>query len=219
MAVKLIIFDLDGTLVDSSADIANALNAAGKTFGMHPVTVKEAEELIGGGLTKLIERLIAKQRVEVDKTELLRGFLDRYSRCLTEHTRPYPLVAETLAALDGVIMAVLSNKLTSFTREIVKRFGLDHFFGSIEGGDTVHEKKPSPAAILALLHRFEVEKGQAVIVGDSMYDMEAGRRAGIHTVAAMYGYGSPGFDVGAEFRMEGFSELSRIVEKITDCVP
>jgi phosphoglycolate phosphatase len=214
MAIKLIIFDLDGTLVNSSTDIANALNAAGKRFGIDSLTVKEAEELIGGGLNKLIERLLAKKQVDVDKTTLLRGFLDVYSSHLTDHTRPYPRVMETLAALDGIAKAVLSNKITSFTVEIVKRFGLTRFFGSVQGGDTIPEKKPAPAAILALLVQFAVEKTEAMIVGDSIYDVEAGRRAGIHTVAAMYGYGTSGFDADAEFRIHSLPELPEIVQRL-----
>jgi phosphoglycolate phosphatase len=214
MAIKLIIFDLDGTLVNSSTDIANALNAAGKPYGIAPVTVEEAEELIGGGLSKLIERLLAKKQVDVDKTTLLRGFLDEYSSHLTDHTRLYPCVTETLAALDGIAKAVLSNKITSFTVEVVKRFGLTRFFGSIQGGDTIPEKKPAPAAILTLLAQLAVEKNEAMIVGDSIYDVEAGRRAGIHTVAAMYGYGTSGFDADAEFRVHSFLELPGIVRRL-----
>jgi phosphoglycolate phosphatase len=218
MAIKLIVFDLDGTLVDSSADIANALNAASKPFGMEPVSVKEAEGLIGGGLTKLIERLLARKQVDVDKTSLLRHFLDEYTTRLTDYTRPYPQVPETLAALNGVVKSILSNKITSFTVEIAKRFGWTDFFQSIQGGDAVAEKKPSPASIFSLLDRFVVEKHEAVIVGDSAYDLEAGQRAGIHTVAALYGYGMPGFDAGAEFRMHSFSELPLIVQRLNKVI-
>ncbi|HAR95176.1 MAG TPA: phosphoglycolate phosphatase, partial [Deltaproteobacteria bacterium] len=79
MAIRLIIFDLDGTLVDSSTDIANALNTAGNIFGMSPVTVREAEGLIGGGLTALIDRLLLLQGISIDRRALLKGFLDAYS--------------------------------------------------------------------------------------------------------------------------------------------
>jgi phosphoglycolate phosphatase len=216
MAIKLIVFDLDGTLVDSCIDIANALNNAGKKFGIGPVTAKEAQGLIGGGINKLIERLLAKEQIGVDKTALLRDFLDNYSLHLTDHTRPYPRVRETLADLNGITKVVLSNKVTALTVEIVKRFGLAPFFGAILGGDAVAEKKPAPTAILALLTKFAAEKNEAMIVGDSMYDMEAGRRAGIHTVAAMYGYGSPGFDDDAEFRIRAFAELSEIVHEFNN---
>lgn len=214
MAIRLIIFDLDGTLVDSSADIANALNDAGKQFGIAPLSAKDAEELIGGGLNRLIERLLARQQADVDKTALLKDFLNKYSSHLTDHTRPYPHVMQTLASLDGIVKVVLSNKVTSLTVEIIERFGLSPFFSSIQGGDTVPAKKPDPTAILALLSEFDAEKEEAMMVGDSNYDMEAGRRAGIHTVAAMYGYGSPGFDRDAEFRISAFAELLRIVQKL-----
>jgi len=218
VAIKLIIFDLDGTLVHSSADIAYALNAAAKPFGIDPLTVEEAEELIGGGLNKLIERLLARRQANLDKTILIKHFLDQYSSHLTDHTRPYPQVPETLTALNGYAKAVLSNKVTSFTVEIVKRFGLAGFFGSIQGGDTVAEKKPSPVSILALLEQFAAEKGEAMIVGDSMYDVEAGRNAGIRTVAAMYGYGTPGFEANAEFRIEAFAELPGIVQGLDESI-
>lgn len=216
MAIRLMIFDLDGTLVDSSPDIANALNAAGKVFGMNPVSVKETEGLIGGGLTALIDRLLVKQGIDVDRRALLRGFLDVYSSHLTDLTRPYPRVTETLAALDGVAKAVLSNKITSFTVEIVQRFEWMGFFGSVQGGDTIAEKKPAPTAILNLLANAGVRKDEAMIVGDSLYDIQAGLRAGIHTVAALYGYGSPGFETDAEFHIQAFDELLHIVHKLDD---
>jgi phosphoglycolate phosphatase len=214
MAIRLIIFDLDGTLVDSSTDIATALNTAGKIFGVSPVTVREAEGLIGGGLTALIDRLLAKEGINVDRTALLKGFLDTYSSHLTDHTRPYPRVTETLVALDGIAKAVLSNKTTSFTVEIVRRFGWTGFFESIQGGDTIAEKKPAPTAVLNLLADFKVRKEEAIIVGDSLYDVEAGRSAGIHTVAVLYGYGSPGFDAKADFRVRAFEELLPIVQRL-----
>jgi phosphoglycolate phosphatase len=211
MAIKLIIFDLDGTLVNSSADIANALNTAGKAFGINPITVRETEGLIGGGLTALIDRLLAKQRIDVDRARLLERFLENYSSHLTDLTRPYPHVTETLTALVGVTKAILSNKTTSFTTEIVQRFGWTDLFSSVQGGDTVAEKKPAPTAITALLADHAVQEEEAIIVGDSLYDMEAGLRAGIHTVAALYGYGSPGFDAEAEFRIQTFSELLQVI--------
>lgn len=215
MAIRLIIFDLDGTLVDSSTDIANALNVASKPFGILPMTVKETEEIIGGGLKRLIELLLAREGSTVDGTKLLKRFLSEYSSHLTDHTRPYTAVPETLATLDGITKTILSNKLTSFTVEIVKRFGLAHFFSSIQGGDVVVEKKPAPTSILALLDQFTTDKREAMIVGDSIYDVEAGHRAGIHTVAAMHGYGAPGFDVNADFRINSFSELPGIVRSLT----
>lgn len=218
MAIRLLIFDLDGTLVDSSSDIANALNAAGKIVGMNPVTVRETEGLIGGGLTTLIDRLLAKQGIDIDRTALLKGFLDSYSSHLTDLTRPYPHVTETLVALDGVAKVVLSNKITAFTVEIVRRFGWTGFFSSIQGGDTVAEKKPAPTAILTLLADSKIRRDEAMIVGDSLYDVQAGRRAGIHTVAALYGYGSPDFDADAEFRIRTFEELPQIVRTINDGV-
>lgn len=214
MAIKLIIFDLDGTLVDSSTDIANALNAASKSFGIPSVTVREAEEIIGGGLKKLIERLLARTGSTVDGSMLLQRFLDEYSSHLTDHTTLYPAVAETLAALEGITKVILSNKLTSFTLQIIERFRLGHFFSSVQGSDAVAEKKPSPAPIVSLLDQFAVDRRQAMIVGDSIYDVEAGHRAGIHTVAAMYGYGAPGFDALADFRIRSFPELPALARRI-----
>jgi len=154
------------------------------------------------------------QGISIDRRALLKGFLDAYSSHLTDHTRPYPRVTETLVALDGITKAVLSNKITSFTVEIVRRFGWTGFFGSIQGGDTIAAKKPAPTAVLNLLADLKVRKEEAIIVGDSLYDIEAGRNAGIHTVAALYGYGSPGFDANAEFRVRAFEEVLTIVEKL-----
>jgi phosphoglycolate phosphatase len=211
MAIKLLIFDLDGTLVDSAVDIAAALNYAAAPYNTGAVGLDETIELVGEGVTKLIDKLITRRRINATVPQLLTRFLDYYAAHLLDATRPYPGAAETLAALPDCTKIVISNKVESFSRAILEGLGLMHHFASVQGGDTVAEKKPSPLPVLDALARFHTPATDALLIGDSIYDMTAGRAAHVRTVAALYGYGSPGFAEKADFRIGAIGELVQVV--------
>ena len=212
MPVKLLIFDLDGTLVDSSGDIAEAINYAFSPYGVSEVSVAETVTLIGEGLTRLIEKVIERKAPGLDPGTLVARFLEHYSAHVADLTRPYPGVEKVLKALSRYKKAIVSNKTEALSMKVLEALDLLKYFDCVLGGDTLTEKKPSPAPILDVLSRFDMRPEEALIIGDSIYDIEAGRAAGVKTVAALCGYGDPGFWKEADYRVESIEGLIGILD-------
>lgn len=221
MSVELVIFDLDGTLIDSSPDIASSVNHALQPFGVPPLTVEETRELVGEGVTRLIDKVIERRRenlpsgaAEPDRMLLLRRFLDHYAAHLTDHTTVYPGVGETLERLAGHRKAVISNKREDLSVAVLRELGLLRHFELVLGSDTTPERKPSPVPIRFVLARTGVRREAAIIVGDSNYDIEAGRAAGVRTVGVTYGYRSVDFLRGADFIITAMPELVDVLKVV-----
>ena len=194
MAIRLIIFDLDGTLIDSVGDISAAVNYAIEPHGLTPVTLEETRASVGEGVPSLIEKILAlKKTTFLDTEALTKRVLEYYSAHLAVNTVPYPEVRETLEHLGACRKAVISNKLTVLAERILEALDLSKYFEVVAGSDSSPERKPSPVPVLRVLSRLGVPPQEALIVGDSVYDMAAGRAAGLRTVAVTYGYGTPGF--------------------------
>jgi phosphoglycolate phosphatase len=213
MPTELLIFDLDGTLVDSSVDISNALNYAIQPFGIEPVSLAETLTLIGEGVTRLIGKLIERREADLDLPILLDRFFDHYTVHFADHTAPYPGVEEVLQALCDRKKAIVSNKRESLSLRMIEAMGLRRYFNYVAGGDTFSEKKPSPLPIIDVLSRFGVPPENALLIGDSIYDVEAGRAARVRTIAALYGYGSPGFSRRADYEITTIYELPEVVRQ------
>lgn len=207
---RLLIFDLDGTLLDTSQDITNAINHAIKPLGLKPLSVKKTTSMVGYGITKLIENLVSAQF----QKKTLNRFLEYYSKHLLDNTKPYPQVKETLSELVNYKKAVISNKRESYSREVLDGNGLLEFFDIILGSDSVAERKPSPAPIFEVLKRADVSKEEAVIIGDSNFDIDAGKAAGIKTIAVTYGYRSKENLKEADFMIDTFGELLNTLPRI-----
>ncbi len=216
MHTKLLIFDLDGTLVDSSVDISKALNYALRPYGIPEVSVAETITLVGEGLTRLVGKVIEQKAPDLDLSALVGRFLDHYAGHLSDNTRPYPGVEKVLQALSQYKKAVVSNKLEALSMNVLDALDLLKYFDYIAGGDTVAEKKPSPVPIFNALSHFDVQPGEAFLVGDSIYDIEAGVAAGVKTVAALYGYGSPDFWKNADYRIDAIEGLMEILARERD---
>ena len=238
--LKLLIFDLDGTLADTSKDITDAVNYALKPFGVKPLSVSEIKAMVGSGITKLIESLIPTENLiptflnppiphlakggegglsegERDfsaKEEAVKRFLEYYSTHLLDYTKPYPQAKETLSKLGAYKKAVISNKREVLSKKVLEGLGLLEFFDVVLGSDSVSERKPSPVPIFELLKRFGVSKDEAVIIGDSNYDIEAGKAAGIKTIAVTYGYRSRELLKGADFIVDNFGKILNIIPEI-----
>jgi phosphoglycolate phosphatase len=231
MLIQLIIFDLDGTLVDSSADITNALNYALEPYAVQPLTVDDTIKMIGEGITRLIEKIVDSrgngvlrsavtefrqnpQRLQDIRTDVRNRFLEYYSQHIIDHTKEYPGVRETLDQLGMYKKAVISNKMESLSRKVLDGLALSRYFDSVVGSDTTPEKKPSPLPILKVLSDLHLLPAQALIVGDSNYDVDAGKAAGLITVAVTYGYRSREVIAHADYVIDRMTDLAPLLEKI-----
>ncbi|MBI4653504.1 MAG: HAD-IA family hydrolase [Nitrospirae bacterium] len=218
--IKLLIFDLDGTLVDTSVDITNAINYAVEPFGVEPLSVETVKSMVGSGITKLIEGLIppqsplAKEGREDFRDETVRRFLEYYSKHLLDNTRPYLQVKETLSKLYNFKKAVISNKRESLSKEVLEGLGLLEFFALVLGSDSVPERKPSPVPVLEVLKRLGVSKYEAVMIGDSNYDIGSAHAAGVKIIAVTYGYRSRDVLKDADFMIDNFKELLDILPQL-----
>jgi phosphoglycolate phosphatase len=187
---RAVIFDLDGTLIDSDPDILAALNRVLATRGLAALTRAEVKKMIGDGAKTLVERAFAAQGGVGGPAEL-EAFLDDYNVNAVVETVPYPGIPEALEALQaaGHPLGVCTNKPEGAARHILSVLGLERFFTTITGGDTTPFKKPDPrhleAALLAL------SAGQnAVMIGDHINDIDAAAGAGIPSIFVRWGYGS-----------------------------
>ncbi|MEJ2696194.1 MAG: HAD-IA family hydrolase [Candidatus Sulfobium sp.] len=211
--ITLIIFDLDGTLVNSIVDITNALNYAIEPYKLDKMTVEKTVGMVGEGLTALVEKMLGKENAAI-MPGVMDRFMGYYSDHLADFTVPYPGVPETLEKLADYRKAVVSNKREALSKRLLGDLKLLHYFDVILGSDSVGEKKPSPKPILHILDMAKVKPDQAVIVGDSNYDMEAGKAAGIKTIAVTYGYRGMEFLGGADGFIEHFPELPSVLERL-----
>ncbi|HMK44973.1 MAG TPA: HAD-IA family hydrolase [Dissulfurispiraceae bacterium] len=215
MLPALVIFDLDGTLVDSSPDIRNAVNSAVAPYGGSAISLQETRDLVGEGITRLMEKVAAMQSLKVPVAELVDRFMDYYSRHLVDHTTVYPGVRETLTELLSCKKAVVSNKREELSVRTLDALRLAPFFDLTAGSETTPEKKPSPLPIFYVLDKLGVAPEQAVMVGDSSYDVEAGQRAGVGTIAVAYGYRSVDVLRNADLIINHMSELPDALRKLS----
>ncbi len=214
--LKLLIFDLDGTLADTSLDIADAVNYAVEPLGKGPYSVEEIKAMVGSGITNLMRSLIPSE-APISEESIIKRFLEYYSEHLLDNTKAYPYVKETLSKLGSRYKkAVISNKREGFSREIMEGIGILQFFDIVLGSDSVREQKPSPVPLLEVMKRFGAAKDEAVMIGDSNYDIEAARAAGIKAFAVTYGFRSRESLKDADYIIDKFDELLNILPIIAD---
>jgi phosphoglycolate phosphatase len=187
--VDLVVFDLDGTLVDSAGDLAASVNAALERLapGIPPVPLEKVRTFIGEGAGTLVARTLAAAGVNVSTEVALPVFLECYRARLLDTTVLYPGVLEALDALRDRTLAVLTNKPGEMSRRILDGLGVADRFARIWGAGDVPAKKPDPAGLRMLLHEAEIPLAAAVLVGDSAIDVRTGRAAGVLTVGVTYG--------------------------------
>jgi phosphoglycolate phosphatase len=212
MAIKLIIFDLDGTLINSIEDITNALNYAFGPYGVNDLNSTEVTAMVGEGPLKLIQYVLTERNLLVDKELLVTRFLDYYASHPTDKTVLYPGTREMFEALKGLKMAIVTNKTEELSHKILKKFELDKYFDMVVAVDTIAERKPSPGPVIYVLSVLNVAPEDAIIVGDSMIDVQTGKASFVRTVAVTHGYGRDGFQDEADFIIGSMSELIDIVK-------
>lgn len=189
--MDLVIFDLDGTLVDSLGDLADSMNAALESMGFPTHPTESYRHFVGDGVITLARRTVPPTVVdEATIDEAVRRMREEYARRWTDSTRPFPGVPELLDALRrrGRMTAVLSNKPDFATQEIVRLLFGGFPFQAVRGASPDHPLKPDPTAALAICSDLRVDPSRALYVGDTDVDMETGRRAGMLTAGVTWGF-------------------------------
>jgi phosphoglycolate phosphatase len=208
MTKRLLVFDLDGTLVDSREDLANSVNHAMAENGLPVLPMAKVCEFVGDGVTLLLRRAIGDGAA--DRFPAVRkSFLAHYREHLLDHTRPYPGVLESLAAHAGEYrMAVLTNKPIAMTHAILDGLFPEGTFGAVRGGDSFATKKPDPEGLIDIMACEHAAPVETLMVGDSSNDVRAGRAAGVSTCGVTYGLGAHGFaQYPPDFAVDRFPDL------------
>jgi len=188
--VRFLIFDLDGTLIDSGLDLALSVNATLKQMGRLSLPNDQIFGYVGQGAARLIEQALGPGAGREECEQALAFFLSYYREHMLDNTATYPGVREGLAALHGMPMAVLTNKPVRFSRQILEGLGLAPYFRHIYGGNSFETKKPDPAGMGVLLRDFGAAPKQVMLVGDSDVDVQTARNAGTWCCCVTYGLGS-----------------------------
>ena len=189
-SVRFLVFDLDGTLIDSELDLAHSVNATLAHMGRAPLAHSRIFGYVGQGAPRLIEQALGPEATAEECRQGLEFFLAYYRDHMLDNTVTYPGVREGLAALEGLAMAVLTNKPVRFSQRIIERLGLAPYFRFIYGGNSFETKKPDPAGMQVLLRDFGAEAKQVMLVGDSEVDVQTARNAGTWACGVSYGLGS-----------------------------
>jgi phosphoglycolate phosphatase len=180
-----LIFDLDGTLVDSLGDIATAVNLTRADLGLAPLPQEKITRLVGDGSATLIRETVPVS--EVDLPDALSRYLAHYERHVLDTTRLYPGIEALLARLSTRPLAVVTNKNLRLAEAVLSGLGMRQRFAVVLGGDSLPERKPDPAPIRAVMDRLGLPPDRIAMVGDGVHDVLAGRAADVTTIALTYG--------------------------------
>lgn len=193
---QLVIFDLDGTLIDSKLDLAHAVNATRAHTGREPLECELIYSYVGNGAPMLIRRAFGPETSEAELERALEYFLVWYGDHKLDNTCLYPGVRDALDRLKAadMTMAVLTNKPVRVSRAIVEGLGVGGHFFRVYGGNSFPEKKPSPLGVDALMAESGAERAHTLIVGDSGVDVRTARNAGVPVYGVTYGFAPESFD-------------------------
>src|SRR6202008_3007887 len=212
-SIKLVIFDLDGTLIDSRLDLVHSVNAALRHIHRPELPEEVIASYVGDGAPILIQRALGGE--EVDEALVRKGlefFLSYYREHKLDHTTVYPGIQEALAAIQSSGNGtVLENKPVNPSRAIVQSLGLGRYFTQVYGGNSFATKKPDPEGALRLVSESGVRPEQAAIVGASHVDIRTGRNAGLWTVAVKYGFAPHTLEVESpDIEVDTPQELTKV---------
>ncbi|MDA1107124.1 MAG: phosphoglycolate phosphatase [Proteobacteria bacterium] len=199
---KMVLIDLDGTLVDSAPDLAYCVDETLKHLGLPPQGLARVRDWVGNGVEKLMRRALTGDiDGEPDVALLKRAmpvFLELYEGNLAQRSHLFPGIREGIALLkaQGIALGCVTNKIARFTEPLLKQLGVRDAFAIVVSGDTLPQKKPHPAPLLHAAQFFNVAPHESLMVGDSVHDVEAARAAGFQVVCVSYGY-NHGSDIRA----------------------
>ncbi|MBS4097126.1 MAG: phosphoglycolate phosphatase [Sulfuricella sp.] len=222
LAVKAVMLDLDGTLLDTAPDIAEAAQRMLRDLGMAPVDLAKIQSFIGNGIANLVKRaLTGEMHGKPDEALFARAlpvFQKHYAEVLTLKTQPYPGVMEGMDALRqaGFPLACITNKAEIFTSPLIETMGLKDYFALVLSGDSLPKKKPDPLPLLHACEFFGCQPGEMLLVGDSTNDTQAAHAAGCHVFLVPYGYNG-GQDVREQVCdavIEALPDALKLIKKI-----
>ena len=217
-SAMLVVFELDGTLVDSRLDLAESTNEMLESFGARPLPVDAVAGMVGEGAMKLVVRALQAAGVDARADAALDRFRTIYDRRLLIHTKPYDGVVDVVRAAAGrARLAVLTNKPEAPARRLLEAFGLAPHFTWVIGGDSAFPRKPDPAAIRHLMAEAGAGPAATLLVGDSMIDVETARRAGVRMCVALYGFGRLRGELeldGAEMLAERPVDIAQAIDQM-----
>lgn len=218
-AFDIVGFDLDGTLLDTSGDLTAAVNVALAAAGRTPLTPDEVTPMIGGGAKVMLAKTLEATGGcdEAEFKQLYRLLLNYYGDNLAVHTRPFPGALDAIDSLrgHGARVAIVTNKFERFAISLLDQLGLTDRFDTVIGGDTLGRgnAKPSPMPIRAMIER--CGGGSAAFVGDSIYDIEAAKAAGVPSVAVAFGFLlQPVETLGADAVIDHYGELIPALDRL-----
>lgn len=185
--IELLIFDLDGTLIDTSLDLAHAVNFALQALGKAPLPLAKVLGMVGDGARTLLTRALGQPNEE-ELLFALQKFREHYAAHLADHSQPYPGITDALAFFHQTKKAVLTNKPHEFTLALLERLRLTPAFDMIQGAQAHVPLKPDPASLLNILAQLQIPAARALMIGDGENDILAGKAAGAKTCAATYGF-------------------------------
>jgi phosphoglycolate phosphatase len=208
----VLIFDLDGTLVDSKKDLAKSVNHVRSTFGLSVLSEQEISGFIGDGAQMLIQRTLGPDAAASDVQTGLQLFLSYYRDHMLDESVLYPGVSTTLERLSDCQLAVLTNKPIRFSRLMLEGLGILNYFAAVYGGNSFERKKPDPVGVFQILSDTKGKVEQAWMIGDSAVDVKTGRSAGVKTCGVSWGYATDSFEqTPPDFLIHRFDELEPLI--------
>lgn len=209
--VKAIVFDLDGTLIDSKLDLVLSMNATLVHLGRKPLEHEQIASYVGGGVPLLIKRALGEGAKEDEVEKGIVYFLDYYRAHMLDNTRPYAGVRECLEALQGRALAVLTNKPVKFSQAIIEGLNMSRYFRFVYGGNSFEKKKPDPVGLRALLRDFQIEPRELMMVGDSDVDIQTARNAGTLACGVTYGLGKMQPQLPPDLLLDTLADLPKYI--------
>src|SRR5258708_2444097 len=189
-SVRALIFDLDGTIIDSQRDLIRSVNAMLHELGREQLHEDTISDYIGHGAPQLVGRALGRAATEQERERALKFFLAYYEDHKMDSTCPYPGVPEALQQLAAFPMAILTNKPVRISVRILDELGLAKYFRAVYGGNSFETKKPDPLGAQKILREFGAAPAEAILIGDSEVDVQTARNAGTLAAAVNYGFGT-----------------------------